>query len=113
MLGGIVVVGDNECSSITIGGIEFRHNNITDYILQTSQLILDNSINIKRIIIKLTFDEYGQILEFHWPFYINKKGDFVHSSKIMAILKGFTKDYSKKEPDEINIKYDEIGRAHV
>ena len=47
MLGGIVVVGDNECSSITIGGIEFRHNNITDYILQTRQLILDNSINIK------------------------------------------------------------------
>lgn len=68
--------------------------------------LTDISINIKRIIIKLTFDEYGQILEFHWPFYVNKKDDYRQSSQITTILNEITKDYSKNEADELKIKYD-------
>ncbi len=65
--------------------------------------LTDISINIKRIIIKLTFDEYGQILEFHWPFRINKKKEFRQSNQIIFALNEMVNQ--KENPTEINFKY--------
>lgn len=75
--------------------------------------LTDRSININRIIIKLTFDEYGQVLEFHWPFYINKKKEFQQSDQIISALNEITKNDENKDPSEINIRYNEDMKNFV
>lgn len=67
--------------------------------------LTDISINIKRIIIKLTFDEYGQILEFQWPFYIDKKIEYQKSNFVLEQLAEFRKNENIKEPSEITFKF--------
>ena len=68
--------------------------------------LTDQSINIKQIIIKLTFDEFGQIIEFQWPCNTLQKEDFLNTEQVMTKLKEKTNDFNIKKPDSINLKYD-------
>lgn len=69
--------------------------------------LTDRSINIHRIILKLSFDEFGQVLEFQWPPTINKKKEFIPSDQIITALNKITKDSENKVPSEVNFTYND------
>lgn len=68
--------------------------------------LTDTSIGIGQLIIKISLDEYGQVLEFHWPFYINRKVDFLSKDEVINELRERTIEFKDKKPDDISIRYD-------
>lgn len=105
-------LSDKKVFSDTSSFYFFESNNIIPK-YELFFILSDKSINIDQLIIKISFDEYGQILEFHWPFYINKKVDFLSSDKVMNDLRQRTIDFKGKAPDDILVRYDELLKNFV